>query len=310
VTARGQQAHHLATEGAAGAGDEDDRAHPVACITSVAPAAGKLTRGSVCTYHAGIVATVDVFTSGIWQLSSVIVADGGDCLVIDPGYFPRELEELSRAASVRGRVSRVVFTHGHWDHVLGWRSFPGAEVVGSPRLAADVAGGTALAGQNLAAARDFDGRWYVDRGAPLAWPDAVRAAADGDTLRVGGASLRALSLPGHSPDGLALLLDAPRLLFAGDYLSPCEIPFVDDVDAYRETLRRLLAILPELDGVIPGHGPRLEADRAVSIARADLEYLDALARGETEIALPRAADVPGMREHHDENVAAARRRTP
>jgi glyoxylase-like metal-dependent hydrolase (beta-lactamase superfamily II) len=254
------------------------------------------------------VATVDVFSSGIWQLSSAIVADAGDCLVIDPGYFPRELEELTRAAAARGRATRVIFTHGHWDHVLGWRCFPGAEVAASRRLAADVAGGTALAARNLEQARDFDGRWYVDRGAPLAWPAAVRGVAEGDTLRVGSSTLRALELPGHSPDGLALVLDEPRLLFAGDYLSPCEIPFVDDVDAYRETLRRLLALLPHLEAVIPGHGPRLTAAAAAAIARADLVYLDALARGETDIPLPRAGDVPGMREHHDENVAAARRR--
>ena len=253
-------------------------------------------------------ATIDVFTSGVWQLSSVIVADDDDCLVIDPGYFPRELEELARAAAARGHTSQVIFTPGHWDHVLGWRSFPGAEVAGSARLAADVAGGTAQAADNLARGRDFDGRWYVDRGAPLAWPETVRPVADGDTLRVGEATLRALSLPGHSPDGLALILDAPRLLVAGDYLSPCEIPFVEDVVAYRETLRRLLALLPELDGVIPGHGPRLTPREAAAIARADLSYLDALANGELDVSLPRAADVPGMREHHDENVAAARRR--
>ena len=257
--------------------------------------------------------TIDVHHSGIWQLSSAIVAAAGECLVIDPGYFPRELEELARAAASRGRATHVAFTHGHWDHVIGWRSFPGAEVVGSARLADDVAGGASLAEKNLASARDFDGRWYVARREPLAWPERVRPLGDGELLHVGDATLRGLALPGHSPDGLGLVLDSPRILFAGDHLSPCEIPFVDDLDDYRATLRRLLALLPELDEVIPGHGPRLSSAQAIEIARADLEYLETLAAlgddGDgVAIALPRAADVPGMREHHVENLASARRR--
>ncbi|HWM84325.1 MAG TPA: MBL fold metallo-hydrolase [Kofleriaceae bacterium] len=252
--------------------------------------------------------TVDVTHSGIWQLSSAIVADGGECLVIDPGYFPRELVELAGAAAERGRTTHVVFTHGHWDHVLGWRSFPGAEVIGSTALADDVARGTPLAARNLASARDFDARWYVERPEPLAWPDRVRPIGDGETLQIGGATLRALALPGHSPDGLALVLDAPSILFAGDYLSPCEIPFVDDIDAYRDTLRRLLALLPELEAVVPGHGPRLTSAQAADIARADLDYLEALAAGNDDVPLPRAAGVPGMQEHHAENLAAARPR--
>jgi len=248
--------------------------------------------------------------SGIWQLSSAIVADGGACLVIDPGYFPRELEELSAAAAARGTTTHVVFTHGHWDHVMGWRSFPGAEVVASTRLVDDVAGEAPVAATNLSNARDFDGQWYVVRPGPLAWPEQLRPLGDGDTLRVGGATLRALALPGHSPDGLALLLGEPRVLFAGDYLSPCEIPFVDDIEAYRATLRRLLALLPEVDLVIPGHGPRLDRQEVIDIARADLAYLDALAdpaRAGADIPLPRAAEVPGMVDHHARNLAVARR---
>lgn len=253
--------------------------------------------------------TIDVQHSGIWQLSSAVVADAGACLVIDPGYFPRELEELAGTAAARGTTTHVVFTHGHWDHVMGWRTFPGAEVVASTRLVADVAGGTEAAASNLGSAREFDGQWYVVRPGPLAWPERLRPLGDGETLTIGGARLRGLSLPGHSPDGLALLLDEPRVLFAGDYLSPCEIPFVDDLDAYRATLRRLLALFPEIDAVVPGHGPRLDRSEAAEIARDDLAYLDSLAdpaRG--DIDLPRAAGVPGMADHHAKNVAVARRR--
>ena len=257
---------------------------------------------------------IDVTTSGIWQLSSIVLSDGGECLVVDPGYFPRELVDLARLAGERGRARGVVFTHGHWDHVVGWTAFPEAAVHASRALADAVAGGGELARANLDKARDFDGRWYVDRS--LAWPASVAALGEGDSLTVGGAAVRALLLPGHSPDGLALIADGT--LLCGDYLSPLEIPFVDDLAAYRQTLARMLALLGELDQVVPGHGPRLSPGEARTIARADLAYLDALARcaergdnaGAAAIALPRAASVPGMREHHAANWQACRRRTP
>jgi len=38
---------------------------------------------------------VTVSTSGIWQMTSTILCSGGSCLVVDPGFFPRELRELA-----------------------------------------------------------------------------------------------------------------------------------------------------------------------------------------------------------------------
>lgn len=253
--------------------------------------------------------------SGIWQLCSAVIARAGAVLVVDPGYFPRELDELSTLARSHGEVVAVAFTHGHWDHVLGWRCFPGAQVWTSPSLATAVRDGSPAAERNLRDARDFDGRWYVERGAPLAWPplERIRPLGEGDAAAVGGLELRALSLPGHSADGLGLLLADEGLLIVGDYLSPCEIPFVEDLGAYRATLRRLLVLLADVHSVIPGHGPLLTTAAARAIAEADLRYLDALARcaelqdreGAASLELPRAAQVPGMREHHLDNLRTA-----
>lgn len=258
---------------------------------------------------------LEIRHSGIWQLSSSVLSQGGAVLVIDPGYFPRELDELSALAGQAGEVLAVAFTHGHWDHVLGWRSFPGAEVWTSDHLASAIRDGTPEAERNLRDARDFDGRWYVEHGAELAWPplERVRPLSEGESVRAGELELSALSLPGHSPDGLGLFARAAGLLFVGDYLSPCEIPFVADLGAYRATLRRLLSLLDETALVIPGHGPRLRSPEATAIAAADLRYLDALAAraeagdvaGALALELPRAAAVPGMREHHLDNLRAA-----
>ena len=248
-----------------------------------------------------------VLTSGIWQTSSTILEHGEASLVIDPAYFPRELDAI--AAAVTGRVEAVVFTHGHWDHVMGHAQF-GAPVWLGKRLDASIADDDPRVAKYLDDARDFDSRWYVERAAPYAWPARRRALADGDTVDLAGSPIRVLELAGHSYDGIALVIEELGLLLPGDHLSPCEIPFVEDAHAYRATLVRLIDLLASLREVIPGHGPRMPAADALAIARADLEYIDRLIdvgvrrdfMAAAVIPLPRAQGVVGMRDHHRDNL--------
>lgn len=260
---------------------------------------------------------LEVLQSALWQLNALVLAggDGEPCLVVDPGYFPREVDALARAAGRTGRVEAVAFTHHHWDHFVGWPAFPGAQVWASTALQRAISGGGELARKGLDEARDFDGRWYVERPHPLEWPEKVRGLADGERVRVGSLELEALHLPGHSPDGLGLLARSERLLVVGDHLSTCEIPFVDDLDAYRATLDRLSLVVPEVDMVVPGHGPRHSSQEASRILDEDRRYLDALAAAATEdearaMELPRARQVPGMLEQHLSNWRKARGETP
>jgi hydroxyacylglutathione hydrolase len=249
--------------------------------------------------------------SAIWQTTTTLLSQEGSCIVVDPAYFPREIEEIAALARSMGRLEAIIFTHGHWDHVVGHSAFPGVPVYCSATLAKAIAAGEQ---KPLDKAREFDSRWYVDRPIPLTWPSEVHGLREGQPLRAGALELRALSLPGHCADALGLLLESEGLLLVGDYLSPCEIPFVNDLDGYRATLRRLLAMMKEeIRTVVPGHGPRLKVNEARSIAQADLAYLDRLAelRRHDDAAafnafpLPRAANVIGMREHHLDNIRAA-----
>ena len=252
---------------------------------------------------------VEILTSGIWQTTSTILSAGTGCVVVDPAYFPRELAALADRAAELGGATAIVFTHGHWDHVMGHASFPGTPVVVGAELARMVAAGDPRAARYLEDAREFDSRWYVPRPSGHRWPEALVGLGPDERTAIGGIRVQALHLPGHSPEGLGLLVEADGLLLVGDYLSPCEIPFVDDLAAYCATLARLLELLAGgVRAVIPGHGHRLTAAEATAIARADLAYLDELAAARdpaaaAAIRLPRAAEAVGMRDHHRDNAA-------
>jgi hydroxyacylglutathione hydrolase len=254
---------------------------------------------------------VEVFFSGIWQMTSTVLMSGRNCLVVDPGYFPRELADIAAHIPQQAAVEALCFTHSHWDHVAGHGIFPAVPVYTSSVLACSVAEGGELAVNGMAKAQEFDSQWYVARPWGYRWPEDLRGLDDGGWFNVGDLDIEAFLLPGHAPDCMAIR--AENHLLVGDYLSPCEIPFVDNLADYRRTLKRLLTLIPSaIDTVIPGHGPALSAADACRIAREDLGYLDRIARlaerGDTaalNVSLPRAADVAGMRDHHAENCLKA-----
>jgi hydroxyacylglutathione hydrolase len=255
---------------------------------------------------------VDVKLSAIWQMTSTVITSGRSCLVVDPGYFPLELDGIVRMIPKGATVETLVFTHSHWDHVVGHEWFPDVPVLASSVLARSVAEGGELATRGMRNARQFDSQWYVERPGGYLWPNDLRGLDDGGWFNLGDLEIETLLIPGHAPDCMAVR--AENWLLVGDYLSPCEIPFIDNLADYRRTLQRLITIINSgIDNVIPGHGPQLSAAEARSIARDDLRYLDAIARcaerkdaaAAKQILLPRAVGVYGMANHHFDNCGKA-----
>lgn len=79
---------------------------------------------------------------------------------------------------------------------------------------------------------------------------------DGDKIDLGGRTLQVIATPGHTPDSIALLDQKNGLLFTGDTFYPGLIYLYrpeTDLDAYVDSVKRLAALAPKLQLLLPAH---------------------------------------------------------
>ncbi|MGN8245306.1 MBL fold metallo-hydrolase [Cellulomonas soli] len=252
-----------------------------------------------------------VATADRWRTSTtLVVADDGACLLVDPALSPAELEALADEIAARGwRVTAAAATHAHWDHVLWSPRFGDAPRWASPRTVEQVhAHLPALVAQAEAE--------HVGHGSTVT--PGLRALPD-DRVPWAGPLVLAVEHDAHAAGHLALLVPDAGVLLVGDMLSDTEVPLLDVEAAdplgdYRDGLDRLARTCDRagVHVLVPGHGSvacdvpaisaRLDADRA---------YLRALTTAvEThgtvgEAPDPRLAD-PWLARQHADQVAALR----
>jgi glyoxylase-like metal-dependent hydrolase (beta-lactamase superfamily II) len=121
-------------------------------------------------------------------------------------------------------------------------------------------------------------------------------------IDVGERSLELHPADGHTADGMAIWIPWARVLVAGDYLSPLEIPMISpggSVAAYLATLARLEPLVEQADHVVPGHGGAIDGTRALAILREDRAYLEGLSE---DSPLPLARRTKAQRAIHARNV--------
>jgi glyoxylase-like metal-dependent hydrolase (beta-lactamase superfamily II) len=246
----------------------------------------------------GLHQDVLVVTSRVWQTTCTIVRNGDEGFVVDSPVFPDELEVLpSVLERAKFPFTGLLATHADWDHLLGRLAFPAASLGVAETTAARLTAEPGAAARKL---RAFDDEHYLDRPAPLSLGQVQALPVPGH-LGLGEEELELHPADGHTADGMAIWIGWARVLLAGDYLSPVEVPMLSaggSRDAYLATLRRLEPLVDAAAYVVPGHGEVLEGARAAAILREDVNYLAKLPDGE----LPIARRSPAQRAIHAENV--------
>jgi glyoxylase-like metal-dependent hydrolase (beta-lactamase superfamily II) len=244
-----------------------------------------------------------VATSRLWQTNAAALRAGEEALLVDSPYFPDELELLPTVLAQGGfEPAGLLATHADFDHLLGRLAFPGLALGVGDSTADRLRAEPGAAQREL---RDHDADYYVARPAPLSLGSAQRLPVPGK-LELGSEELELHPAEGHTADGTAILARHCGVLVVGDYLSDVEIPWLHEggsLEEYRRTLARLGALVEEAATVVPGHGSLHDRETALRILDEDVDYLDALERGEERPALPAGRDSVVQRRIHADNLA-------
>lgn len=167
-------------------------------------------------------------------------------VVIDPGAEPERIIAAIKAKGIK--VTSVLNTHGHFDHIGGNRTL--AEATGAPIMISRE--DEPFLSRAATSARMY-GLSSDDSPAPSAY------LAEGDLVRFGSHQLKVIHIPGHSPGGSCFYLENEAILISGDSLFAESIGRTDLPGGSQAQLvgaiRAKLLTLPETVKVFPGHGP-------------------------------------------------------
>jgi glyoxylase-like metal-dependent hydrolase (beta-lactamase superfamily II) len=164
-------------------------------------------------------------------------------------------------------VRYVINTHYHADHTWGNCFFPGATVISHDlcRQLLDARGRASLEAakkQNI-----------IFRQVELVLPHLTFDQGQ-ISLKVGKKTLTMMPMPGHSKDGIGVLVEEDRVLFSGDAFMPLPYIVDGDIEAQIDSLKHISKM--GLENVVQGHGDivlRGEIDTAV---KENLNYLSSI----------------------------------
>jgi glyoxylase-like metal-dependent hydrolase (beta-lactamase superfamily II) len=189
----------------------------------------------------------EVLTVGALQMNCSIFGDpaSGEAMVIDPGD---EIERIWRALDRHGlRVTRIVFTHTHIDHV-------GAAAELQRRSGAPVA----MHPSDLPVYDKLEqqAEWL---GVPTPERAEIsRWLREGETLTVGSAAFEVRLTPGHSPGSISLWIPDLKKVVTGDALFKGSIGRTDLPGGNHKQLvaaihAKLMTLADDV-AAYPGHG--------------------------------------------------------
>lgn len=188
---------------------------------------------------------VESFAGGAFGENSFLVRCAGtaEAILVDPGAAVARALEAAERAGVR--VTAIVLTHAHIDHVDGVaeaKNATGAPIYLHPEA------------EEMYRSVPVQAQWF---GLPMpALPEIDGHLVVGETVEVGGCSLEVRYTPGHAPGHVTLVGDGVALV--GDCVFNGSIGRTDlpggDFQTLMASIRSQILTLPDHTVLYSGHG--------------------------------------------------------
>lgn len=201
------------------------------------------------------------------QVTAGVIVGPQWAVVIDTLALPEEAltmrEFIEHELGVQVRY--IINTHYHADHAWGNCFFPGATVIGHAKCR------EYLIEYGIPSLEGSQKQNPALRQVKIVPPHMTFESGE-MTLRVGKKNLIIGQSAGHSPDGISVLVEEDRVLFAGDAFMPLPYVVDGDVDDMLASIKKIGRM--GLENIIQGHGDiilRGEIDAAV---KENMNYLN------------------------------------
>lgn len=188
---------------------------------------------------------VERFVIGMIGTNCYIVQneESRECILIDPAVCPAEL--VSHIKSKGLKLTAILLTHGHFDHIMGidgfLKEFP-APVYAHEEEKALLNDASLNSSSTYGAGYTFSGATYVK---------------DGEVLALLGVDFKVIHTPGHTIGGCCYYVSQENVLFSGDTLFCASVGRSDfptgSSGQLIRSIREKLMCLPEHTKVYPGH---------------------------------------------------------